>query len=205
MDTLPASVDASSSLLHSIIQQLPGTWKLDRRLESSNASEPSGRCYGQAVFTTRSPSQIFGKPASFEMVYHETGEFELSSGASQFAGILKLPFSRKYIWRLNAKESLAAHNTSGVSIWFAKPGSGELDYLFHDLSPPTVDGFTNLVVQGDHLCVNDMYNSEYIFHLHRSRRSTSGGQEDATLMEWKAKHIVVGPLKNQRIETVFKR
>ena len=199
------SIDPATRHLQTVFRALSGTWKLDRRLESSNASEPSGRCQGQAVFAARPPSHLPGNAATNEMVYHENGEFEMTSVAAQSGGFSKFPFSRKYIWRLDADLANRGNRMSGVSIWFVKPGTDEVDYLFHELSIPTIDESTCLVVQGDHLCVKDLYDSEYIFYLRPTNQSASGGQEGVAVIEWKMKHVVVGPQKHQRIETIFKR
>lgn len=190
-------------LVSELFQSLAGTWKLNRLLQSTNAAEPSGKCVGEATFTLRTPSPVLnddGNPdiASSELLYHEQGEFELS--ASPFVGQNSPPkfsFSRKYIWRLQSSEDF-----SKISIWFAKPGTDVIDYLFHKINiaipqSVSVSSASGKVIHGSggHLCIDDMYNTSYSFIL----------SNNATVLSWTSNHKVQGPKKDQIIETSFTR
>lgn len=121
-----------------------------------------------------------------------------------------MTFSRNYIWRIKSPQVGATH--SGVSLWFAKPGTEELDYLFHGLnvdgqtsgqhSDPSSQGDLSISIQahGSHLCVEDQYETEYRFTFtdHKDERKLS-------LAQWQTVHIVKGPNKDQMIETTFTR
>ncbi|RMZ82832.1 hypothetical protein DV737_g1865, partial [Chaetothyriales sp. CBS 132003] len=95
-----------------------------------------------------------------ELLYEEEGQLEVSLTA-------KLAFSRKYIWRLNQEADAGT-----ISVWFTKPGTEAIDYLFHKINVDpgkTIkpERGTVLAVEGSggHLCVEDFYNSIYTFYL----------------------------------------
>lgn len=111
-------------------------------------------------------------------------------------------FSRKYIWRLHHAE-----NACTISIWFTKPGTDAIDYLFHKIDIPynqqdgsQPDGHIVLRGTGGHLCIEDFYNSSYTFTMSRRR-----GNPFLDLSSWTTLHEVVGPKKDQVIETTFTR
>jgi hypothetical protein len=135
--------------------------------------------------------------ADAELLYHESGEFEMTSAANQ-SKIPKFSFLRKYIWRLQKAE-----DGHVISVWFTKPGTETIDYLFHKIDVPAkADPQSDeLVLQGNggHLCVQDFYSSSYSF------RMKPGNGNDPELASFTTAHEVRGPKKDQFIETVFTR
>lgn len=180
--------------LTTLFDSLTGTWTLSRDLDSANASEPSGKCFGTATFTSRQPSPVLdaeGKlhSADAEMLYHEKGEFQLPS-------MIKVPFSKKYVWRLGQDQG----GQEQISVWFTKPGTEAVDYLFHDVQISQIDqGEQQVLVhgQGGHLCIDDFYSTEYVFIV--------GEGHDAKVKHWKTVHEVRGPKKDQVLTTRFQR
>ncbi|KIV77870.1 hypothetical protein PV11_09648 [Exophiala sideris] len=196
---------STSTITARVFEDLPGTWVLNRNLQSANSSEPSGRCIGKATFTRRQPSPVIdddGKLqlADAELLYHEEGKFELArSGSGQTCRSLKFPFSRKYVWRLQEREGVYT-----ISIWFTKPGTNIIDYLFHniDIALSNHDAFAEsreiaLHGAGGHVCVDDFYSSLYNFNL------SSKAPDSVSLVSWNMTHEVRGPKKDQTIETTF--
>lgn len=196
-----------ATLASRLFQDLSGTWLLNRKLQSANPSEPSGRCEGKATFAKTPPSPFINADgklelADVELLYHEQGEFEMSPSASSVATSqpnLKFSFSRKYIWRLTKAEDAYT-----ISIWFTKPGTNTLDYLFHKIDIPFHQNHVSDVGEavvlrgsGGHLCVEDFYSSSYTFKL--SQKQPGG----ASLSSWSTMHEVRGPKKDQIIETTF--
>ncbi|KAK4945283.1 hypothetical protein LTR10_015442 [Elasticomyces elasticus] len=183
-----------------VFEDLPGTWVLNRSLQ-----KPSGRCIGKATFTRRQPSPIIddeGKLqlADAEMLYHEEGEFELTrSSSGQTPNSLTFRFSHKYIWRLQKAEDIHT-----LSVWFTKPGTDTIDYLFHkiDIALPNVHASAEsreiaLQGAGGHVCVDDFYSSFYVFNL------SPKAPDSVSLVSWSMTHEVRGPKKDQTIETTF--
>ncbi len=196
-----------SSALTTLWCGLQGTWQLSRKLHSMNAAEPSGNCTGTASFTPRQPAIFIdgeGKlqNASKEMLYSEQGDFEMA-GADNATNLLKFSFSRKYVWRLQDENPAVPE----ISIWFVKPGTEQIDYLFHkflvqDIAEDKESGNSSTVVEcsGGHLCVEDYYSSTYHFRLgERSNRNPG----NFALVCWSMLHEVRGPKKDQVIETDF--
>lgn len=187
---------------------LPGTWQLTRSLHSMNAAEPSGNCRGTAEFTPRQPAIFVDEDGKFqnasrEMLYSEQGEFEMIGNAS--GGTTKPPkftFSRKYVWRLQDRQD----SSPEISIWFVKPGTDKIDYLFHKFvvqSTKEDADSTNVVeCSGGHLCVEDYYSSEYTFRL---TSTDDKNTQESRLASWKMLHEVRGPNKDQVITTDFER
>lgn len=196
---------AKASAIERLWRGLSGKWQLKRILQSANAAEPSGTCSGTATFTTQEPVPIIddnGKLqiASKQLLYTETGEFELSTNLSQTTPTSKFTFSRKYIWRLQSTDLLNAE----ISVWFTKSGTEKVDYLFHKFLVQDVDeelGITKVDCSGGHLCVEDYYSSSYTFHLKRM----SDRVNESDLQSWTMVHEVRGPKKDQVIETHFHR
>jgi hypothetical protein len=201
----------SSTSQHALIQrlfkELAGTWLLDRRLQSANASEPSGRCKGKATFTETQPSPVMdadGKLqlAGAELLYREQGEFEMDTPAPVLnTNVPKFSFSRQYIWRLQQSEGIDT-----INIWFTKPGTDQIDYLFHKINMVLDDNDGSdsdraivLRGQGGHLCVDDYYSSSYVFEMSGIDPTT------VRLSSWSMMHEVRGPKKDQIIETTFNR
>jgi len=202
-----ASMTQKSSALTTLWNGLQGTWQLKRKLHSMNAAEPSGNCIGTASFTPRQPA-IFvdneGKlqNASKEMLYSEQGDFEMLS-TNSMANAPKFSFSRKYVWRLQDEKSANPE----ISIWFVKPGTEQLDYLFHKFLVQDVTedkkspkSLTTVECSGGHLCVEDYYSSTYTFQL---GERTNNDPNNGNIACWTMLHEVRGPKKDQIIETKF--
>ena len=195
-----------ATLLPTVFDSLAGTWTLSRNLVSVSASEPSGTCTGTALFTPRSPSPVMNADgkldlADKEMLYHEQGTFELPSG-------IRMPFAKKYIWRLQKHV-----DRSNLSVWFCKPGSELIDYLFHTIDidteselvgePIGASASIELGGNGGHLCIDDFYSSTYSFRL-AARHHTAASEECAhELHSFSTVHEVRGPRKDQVISTSF--
>ncbi|KIX06556.1 uncharacterized protein Z518_04532 [Rhinocladiella mackenziei CBS 650.93] len=200
----PDHSSSRSILLIHLFQSLSGTWILNRKVQSADPSEPSGLCSGQATFTKTPPSPVIDADgrlhlADLELLYHEQGEFDMTIPFQGRTNPPKFSFARKYIWRLNLAE-----NVHTISIWFTKPGTNTIDYLFHqiDISFPDDDSSNStrhlvLTGTGGHLCVDDFYSSSYSF--------TMFCQDNAlpALFSWTTSHEVLGPKKDQVIETTF--
>lgn len=155
-----------------------------------------------ATYSVRQPSVFVDEEGQLqlavaEMLYHERGDFDMSSvtdgGSSR---VVKVPFERKYIWRLSS-----SGGKSEMSIWFTKPGTEEIDYLFHKLlvqvcEEESVNGEGETAVRaelsGGHACVDDFYASTYSFTV-----------IDGRVQRWDLLHEVQGPTKDQTIETSF--
>ena len=211
--SLEEKSDGPPDLMQALFRHLVGgTWQLRRSMSSSNATEPSGQCYGQSTFTLRSVSDVQDDMAMEEMLYQEAGVFNMAAESQTQRHVPSLSFSRKYVWRLCLPSAPAKHR-SGCSVWFVKPGTEEIDYLFHRFSGPILTSRTDndqieatVSFKGDHLCVNDWYNSEYEFTLLPSQEGKqSAGTESSELVRWFMRHQVIGPTKTQLIETAFTR
>ena len=114
----------------------------------------------------------------------------------------RFSFSRKYVWRLMDEEA----SKPEISVWFVKPGTEQIDYLFHKFLVQSTSDADKRVVHvecsGGHLCVEDFYSSNYTFALH----DQSGHQKDELLLSsWDMLHEVRGPKKDQVIQTTFTR
>ena len=228
MTTADVKGDTRHALMTDLFHGLQGTWTLDRSLKSDNASEPSGRCSGTATFTPRHPSSADQKPSQDvriveEMLYHETGILESSALRSTASSVSPMSFERKYIWRMMTLDSCTCianrKRTEGslhtLSIWFTKPGTDKLDYIFHELDADFEPapwqshgdelGCMSLKARGSHLCVEDQYETEYIFHSKPIEPPNKDASHRFHLQQWKTIHIVAGPKKSQRIATTFTR
>ncbi|ETN38459.1 uncharacterized protein HMPREF1541_06494 [Cyphellophora europaea CBS 101466] len=185
-----------ATYLHTLWDSLAGTWLLDRDLQSANASEPSGRCVGTATFKTRAPSPVLDQDgklhlADAEMLYRENGEFQLPNH-------VKVPFSKKYVWRLSV-----AGDDPEMSVWFTKPGTDQVDYLFHNVDLTVAEGGRVAHGSGGHLCVEDFYSTSYIFFMQES--TPLDEMKAAALGSWETIHEVQGPSKDQTLTTRFTR
>lgn len=191
------------TLLRDVFHSLAGTWALHRKLQSEHAAEPSGTCTGTAAFTVTQPSPVLDSDgtlnlADAQLLYHEQGEFEMFQISSTQGGpIPKFTFSRKYIWRLQTTD-----DTHTISVWFTKPGTDTIDYLFHKIDVPSDQSIDTMTIHGagGHLCVEDFYSSSYQFHLDQNDTDAT-----PTLASFNTTHEVRGPKKDQLIETSFTR
>lgn len=164
---------------------LQGKWTINRKIESRLSSFPSGTLTGEATFHPRIPTsdqnvRIF----DLEYLYVESGTFTASTG-------LVMTTRRRYVYRYSEPEDT-------LSIWFVKPDNDlEVDYLFHDLEfvkPQQAREADTLVAKADHLCVKDMYWTEY-------RLPVKG----VALRNFRIKHTVKGPDKDYVMSTTYER
>ena len=188
-----------------VFSQLVGTWRLDRRLSTSNAAEPSGKCTGEVLLK---PRLCVGAQMTPEMLYYEMGGLELSTSPTVASSSQVFSFSRKYVWRLSLPADDGPGKVAELSIWFTKPDTEEPDYVFHNLefsdneAQVHSDGSITVVARGSHLCVEDMYDSEYSFFFQCGKGGTEGAG-GLQLASWTTKHKVTGPRKDQVIETLL--
>ena len=85
-----------------------------------------------------------------------------------------------------------------MSVWFVKPDRNlEVDYLFHDLSfaaPEEAREEGACVAKADHLCVDDMYDTQYRFRM-----------KGIALQGFQVTHTVKGPSKDYVAMSDFRR
>jgi hypothetical protein len=164
---------------------LQGDWIMSRTIDSALPSFPSGTLEGVASFHPRFPSKDkSGLNFDFEYLYIESGHLKLSNGAS-------MPAKRRYVYRYSeARDEL--------SVWFVKADDDlEVDYLFHNLTfapPAEARQEGACVARADHLCVKDMYWTEY-------RMPLTG----ISLHSFSNKHTVKGPSKDYIAVTRYSR
>lgn len=181
-------------------------WQLQRTLHSTNAAEPSGTCTGTAKFKSRPPAVFVDtdgnlQMAQREMLYTEEGSFHMTKDITKS---IPFTFSRKYIWRLQDDASQPPE----ISIWFAKPGTEDIDYLFHkflvqrlhETSPTEALVTFEAECSGGHLCIGDYYSSSYVF---LGKKAGDDGAFQLEVDSWRMHHDVRGPTKDQTIETIF--
>lgn len=162
-----------------------GNWIIERNIESAIPTFPSGRLKGTASFHPRFPTlEKSSKVFDLEYLYVEAGDFTTSTGHSMTA-------SRRYVYRY----SEAADE---LSVWFVKPDNNtEVDYLFHNLDfvkPGQARKEGVLLAKGDHLCVQDMYETEYRLPM-----------KGVSLRDFTVIHQVRGPNKDYVSTTKFSR
>ena len=112
-------------------------------------------------------------------------------------------------------DNMKLYSRPVISLWFTKPGTTELDYLFHhlDIQLQTTErqdsnprrGKVMVHARGSHLCVQDQYETEYAFIMEEDEDYEVETSSQFQLVEWKTVHTVKGPKKDQRIETKFLR
>lgn len=159
-----------------VFRALHGTWALHRRITSTKGAFPSGVFAGTAAFYPRFPTvDKTGKTFDLEYLYVESGTFTPNEGQP-------IQASRRYVYRYS--ESL-----DQLSVWFVKPDRNlEVDYLFHNLAfipPEQAREEGACVARSDHLCVDDMYYTDYRFPL-----------KGIALHYFQVKHTVKGPSKD---------
>ena len=208
--------------LAAVFASLRGTWTLSRVLSSQNPTDPSGHISGLARFTPRSQHTTVGGGLSTGSDHDESGrKYETHDLLYTEEGAMKLAddgptmrFSKKYIWRLSRSATDTVDEeraTPKLSVWFVKPGTEqEPDYLFHELdfrqgAKNYGDGSTaGLVAEGNHLCIDDMYETRYVFEVVPENVSGAGLGADS-VERWRVLHVVKGPTKEQRIATWYTR
>ena len=164
---------------------LQGNWNIDRQIKSAISTFPSGTLSGTASFHPRLPTpDKTGKSFDLEYIYVESGTFTTSTGYMMTA-------SRRYVYRYSEAEDK-------LSIWFVKPDNNlEVDYLFHNLEfvkPEEARKTGALIAEADHLCVEDMYWTEYRLPM-----------KGIALGEFEIKHTVKGPDKDYVATTRYER
>ncbi|KXT06182.1 hypothetical protein AC578_1417 [Pseudocercospora eumusae] len=164
---------------------LQGNWNISRTIDSQLPNFPSGILKGTAAFHPRKVTDPDYLEFDFEYLYIETGTLRLSNGAEVTA-------RRRYVYRYSeARDEL--------SVWFVKSEKDlEVDYLFHNLSffpsGGGGGGGSGLLATADHLCVKDMYCTEYMFPM-----------RGISLQSFQTKHTVQGPEKDYVSKTEYLR
>ena len=184
-ETWIACTHESRYVARAIFRALQGHWNIKRTIESSLPSFPSGTLTGEASFHPRRPTQDkSGQSFDLEYLYIESGTLVLSNGASMSA-------RRRYVYRYSEERD-------EVSVWFVTPDSElEVDYLFHNLSfvsPAEARKEKACVARADHLCVEDMYWTEYRMPM-----------KGISLHEFQTSHTVKGPSKDYVATTKYTR
>jgi hypothetical protein len=164
---------------------LQGDWTIHRRIDSKRGGFPSGTLSGTASFHPRAPTpDRSGQIFDFEYLYIESGTFTFATGQSMTA-------SRRYVYRYAEAEDK-------LSVWFVKPERNlEVDYLFHNLHfvpPKEAEGEGACVAKADHLCVEDMYWTDYRLPL-----------KGIALHTFETTHKVKGPSKDYVSRTEYRR
>jgi hypothetical protein len=169
-----------------VFRALHGTWTIHRRITSTKGSYPSGVFAGTANFHPRFPTpDKSGAKFDLEYLYIETGTFTPSTSNTPITA------SRRYVYRYSeAKKEL--------SVWFVKPDRNlEVDYLFHNLafaSPEEAREEGASVAKADHLCIKDMYDTQYRFPM-----------KGIALHRFQCTHTVKGPSKDYVALTDYRR
>jgi hypothetical protein len=169
-----------------VFRALHGTWTIHRRITSTKGSYPSGVFAGTANFHPRFPTpDKSGAKFDLEYLYIETGTFTPSTSNTPMTA------SRRYVYRYSeAKKEL--------SVWFVKPDRNlEVDYLFHNLafaSPEEAREEGASVAKADHLCIKDMYDTQYRFPM-----------KGIALHRFQCTHTVKGPSKDYVALTDYRR
>ena len=177
-------LDNGKYVARAVFRALQGRWKINRRI-SSRDQNYSGLLEGEASFHPRFPTQDRSSASfDFEYLYIETGTFISASG-------LRLQASRRYVYRYSEADDR-------LSVWFVKPEADyEVDYLFHNLEflpPSEAKEQGACVAKADHLCVDDMYWTQYRVPL-----------KGIWLPEFELRHRVQGPAKDYTATTQFTR
>ena len=177
---------AVKSPVAAIFENLKGSWRLKRSINSVLPGFPSGIFEGTAILTPRIPTT---HTIAGELLYAEQGELQTENGFT-------LKANRKYIYRYDADEDK-------ISSWFVKEetkqndGKEEVDYLFHDLE---IDrGENGWAGRGEHLCELDMYWAYYEFRVPQVAEEGKG--MDVFGVRFKVK----GPQKDYTSDTAYER
>nr|POE46964.1 flavin-containing monooxygenase fmo gs-ox-like 3 [Quercus suber] len=162
-----------------------GDWDISRRIVST-AEHFSGTLTGTASFHPRFPTtDANGQVFDLEYMYVEAGTFRPASG-------FEMQASRRYVCRYTEADDR-------FSVWFVRPDDNlQADYLFHDLAfsrkKETTSGEVVWLGMAEHLCVEDMYWTEYELPFHA-----------ITLPRFRIKHTVQGPKKDYVMTTQYVR
>ncbi|KAK5135983.1 hypothetical protein LTR08_004237 [Meristemomyces frigidus] len=177
-------VDSGKYVARAAFRALQGDWEIVRRITSEDRNF-SGTLSGRASFHPRFPTQDGdGKSFDLEHLYVEHGTFTSASG-------LDMTATRRYVYRYSEADDQ-------LSVWFVKPEDDLMvDYLFHKLdfvSPSEARKAGACIAKADHLCVDDMYWTEYTLPL-----------KAIALHEFEIKHAVKGPSKDYVAKTQYNR
>lgn len=181
--TWRACLDYGRFTARAAFRALQGNWFIQRTIDSALSTFPSGTLEGQASFRPRAPTgDKSGMLFDFEYLYTESGVLTLANGAEMTA-------RRRYVYRYSEERD-------ELSVWFVKPDSElEVDYLFHNLTfvpPAEAKQRGACVAKTDHLCVEDMYWTEYSLPI-----------KGISLHTFETKHTVQGPSKDYVATTNF--
>lgn len=184
-ETWTACLNQGKFTARAAFRALHGNWNIHRTIKSALPTFPSGTLDGKASFHPRYPTlDKSGKLFDFEYLYVESGTLMLSNGAS-------MPARRRYVYRYSEKRD-------ELSVWFVKPDKDlEVDYHFHNLTfvtPIEAKQEGALFARADHLCVEDMYWTEYRLPI-----------KGIALHEFETRHTVRGPSKDYINTTKFSR
>lgn len=173
-------IDNGKYVARAAFRALQGDWVISRRIVSKDQNF-SGTLEGQASFHPRFPTQDH---FDLEYLYVESGTFKSASG-------MEMRASRRYVYRYSeVKDEL--------SVWFVKPEHDlEVDYLFHTLEfqqPAEARKAGAVIAKADHLCVDDMYWTQYTVPL-----------EGIALRRFTVQHTVKGPSKDYVATTRYSR
>ncbi|KAI9842446.1 MAG: hypothetical protein M1837_007115 [Sclerophora amabilis] len=185
---LKASQKSGHLVAKAAFRAIQGKWRLSRQLKSANLSFPSGTFTGTATFHPRHPTH---EDYDAEYLYAEEGELHTTSG-------MTMKGTRRYVYRYR-------EDVDKISAWFVKTGAGQekmVDYLFHELdfSSPSNgeqaggDPSPGWLAKGHHLCVEDNYDSEYLFAFRA-----------VALEKFRISYTVKGPNKDYVSEAWYRR
>jgi len=177
-------VNGGRYVARAAFRALQGAWEISRRIESQDRNF-SGTLEGHASFYPRLPTKDkSGRTFDLEHVYVESGTFTSASG-------MEMRAARRYVYRYSEAND-------ELSVWFVKPDNDlEVDYLFHNLTfvpPAEAREVGSCVAKADHLCVDDMYWTQYKLPL-----------KGIALHVFEIKHTVKGPNKEYVATTQFSR
>ncbi|KAK5120220.1 hypothetical protein LTR85_006426 [Meristemomyces frigidus] len=177
-------IDNGRYVARAAFRAMQGDWVISRRIVSKDQNF-SGILEGQASFHPRFPTpDRSGKIFDLEYVYIESGTFKSATG-------MEMRASRRYVYRYSEAND-------ELSVWFVKPDRDlEVDYLFHGLQflrPAEARKADACVAKADHLCVEDMYWTQYTLPL-----------KGIALRSFEIKHTVRGPSKDYVATTQYSR
>lgn len=178
-------IDEGKGVARAVFRALQGHWAMHRTIESALPSFPSGVVDGVASFHPRAPTlDESGQEFDLEYLYVESGTLTLSNGAS-------MTVRKRYVYRYSeANDELSA--------WFVKPNNDlEVDYRFHNfcfVPPEEAQNSGACIARADHLCVKDMYWTEYRLPM-----------KGISLHDFETKHTVKGPHKDYVSNTKYTR
>ncbi|KAL8725118.1 MAG: hypothetical protein Q9166_007560 [cf. Caloplaca sp. 2 TL-2023] len=170
-----------------IFDALAGTWTIEREIRSALPTYPCGIFNGEAQLERRPQTD---PEYDKEYLYVENGSFTTDQGST-------FPATRRYVYRYERA-------TDTLTAWFVKTEDNTgVDYLFHALRFVGHDGLSNndnvpvngvVKASSYHLCSEDHYEPDYVFHLEENR-----------LQDWELAYQVKGPQKDYVTKTYYAR